>query len=131
MEAQIESPIGFSDSELDSYSRSGGVVLVRVKSWNERLLVVRFRDAIGLRDLSAGSFSGAVRGSAASAQFLREALECSYTALPTAHPYHVYSFLNADDEPALEVVAAGCEVTVDPQLELISKPPHEEDDGTG
>ena len=112
MAESIESPIGFSDSELEGYARTGDAVTVRVKSWNGTVLLVRFRDVIGQRDLLAGDFSALVRGAAASGQFLQEVLLRSYTTVPATHPYEVYSFLNNDDAPALEIVAAGCEVSV-------------------
>ena len=113
MSEPIKSPVGFSDSELSGYTREGDTLVVRVKGWNEKLITLKFVEVIGQRDIGAGSFSAAVQGAEASAGFLREVLTQSFAIVPQAHGYRVYSFLDHDDQPTLEIVAAGCEVTVD------------------
>lgn len=112
MSEPILSPFGFSDSELQGYERIGDALVVRVLSWNKRTLTVRFRDVIGVRDSLAWEFSAAVEGAAASDHVLKEALRRSFAEVPLDHTYRVYSFLSRDDEPSLEVVAAGYEVAV-------------------
>jgi hypothetical protein len=113
MATPVESSIGFSDSELDSYTREADELIVRVNSWNGKLLVVVFRDVIGQRDLLAGDFSDLVAGEIASQQFLQDPLRRNYGDLPATHPYVLYPFLNHDSQPALEVVASGCVVSVE------------------
>jgi hypothetical protein len=62
MDEAVITPIGFADSTLEGYCRdTDNSVLVRVRAWNGRILLVRFRDVIGLRDLLAGDFSDWVR----------------------------------------------------------------------
>ncbi|MFZ5896847.1 MAG: hypothetical protein ACOY0T_37670 [Myxococcota bacterium] len=113
MSEPIKSPVGFSDSELSGYTREGDTLVVRVKGWNAKRINLKFVDIIGQRDVGAGSFSAAVQGAEVSAGFLREVLAQSFTVVPQTHSYLVYSFLDHDDRPTLEIVAASCEVTVE------------------
>jgi hypothetical protein len=112
MSEPIKSPVGFSDSELSGYTREGDTLVVRVKGWNEKFINLKFVDVIGQRDVGAGNFSAAVQGAEASAGFLREVLARSFAVVPQTHGYLVYSFLDHDDQPTLEIVAASCEVAV-------------------
>lgn len=102
---------GFADSELAGYTRDGDTLTVRIKGWNEKLITAKFGGVIGLRDLGCGSFSALVQDTQPSMGFLREVLALHFTVVPEAHGYAVYSFLDHDDEPSLEVVATRCEVT--------------------
>lgn len=113
MVTELGSPIGFSDSELQSYLRIGETLNVRIKTWNDRILLVNFVGVLGVKDLLSGSFSAVQIGAIESIPFLEQTLECMYVELPQMHIYQVYSFLNHDDKPALEVVASGCDVTVE------------------
>jgi uncharacterized protein with LGFP repeats len=109
---ELETPIGFADSEFEGYTRSGANVVVEVRAWNERIVIVSFRDVLVLRDCLAGSFSRAVRDFPGSTNTLNEALARNFDSVPSSHPYRVYSFLDLDGDPSLEIVAASCEITV-------------------
>jgi hypothetical protein len=112
MAQELELPIGFADSELKGYRRVGTVLSVEIHAWNDKHVEVSFRDVIGVRDSLAGSFSDFVQDSPASASTLKDALARNFESVPAFHPYCVYSFLNLEEEPSLEIVASSCEITV-------------------
>ena len=113
MPEPLESPLSFSDSELDCYIRTGDSLTVRIRGWDGTTLAVVFRNVIGQRDVLAGDFSAAVRGAATSQAFLQAVLSKHYVEVPASPAFDVYSFLNLDDEPSLEVVAASYTVSID------------------
>lgn len=112
MNQDIELPVGLADSELHSYRREGSNVVVEVLAWNGRRVRASFQDVITLRDTLAGSFSDLVQNIPASKNTFQEALSQNFETVPASHPYQVYSFLNLDGEPSLEIVAASYQVTV-------------------
>jgi hypothetical protein len=113
MSHAVDSPIGFADSELEGYHRDGSEVVVRVRAWNAKRLVATFTEVVGLRDRLAGDFSELVRDVADGDDFMRDALKQVYEKIPSSHPYQVFSFLNQDDLPSLEIVATGCALRVE------------------
>jgi len=112
MAKQVDSLIGFADSALESYERVNDTVTVRVAAWNGKRLVITFRDVLALRDSLAGDLSNLVSGNESSTGFLNEALQSNFEVIPASN-YEVYSFLNNEEEPALEVVAVECVVSVE------------------
>jgi hypothetical protein len=71
---------------------------------------VTFRDVIAVRDVMAGDFSGLVRQERKSLEFLQQAIAADPGAASSSPPYQVFSFLNNDDQPSLEIVAVACDV---------------------
>lgn len=112
MSKQIESPVGFSDSELLGYERRGEELTVRFRAWDERLLVVTFSQAIAVREVPAGDIAEAVMGTDIGTDLLATALARTYESVPSHHPYNVYAFVDVDGDPALEVVATECTIHV-------------------
>jgi hypothetical protein len=113
MSHTVDSPVGLTDSELEGYHRDGSELVVRIKAWNAKRLVATFTEVVGLRDRFAGSFSELLRDPAESADFMHDALKQGYETIPSLHPHHVFSFLNQDELPSLEIVAAGCTLSVE------------------
>lgn len=105
-------PIGLADSELEGYLRRGKSLTVEVRAWNGRQLVFSFHGVISVTDMLAGSFSDFIQDSPVSEHRLDAAIHCTYEVVPTVHSYHVYSFLDLDDCPSLEVVALSYDVAV-------------------
>lgn len=112
MSEPLASPVGFSDSVLRRYERCGNSLVVVVGAWNEVEIVLTFRDVLGVREILAGGFSEVVRGAESSASFLLDVLGRNFGTVPLVHSYGVYSFLDHDGEPSLEVVAVDCCVVV-------------------
>lgn len=112
MNHELHLPVGLADSELESYQRAGADLVVEIRAWNEKHVRVSFHDVITLRDSIAGSFSDLVQDHPASRGTLKEALSRSFKSEPPSHPYRVYSFLNLDGDPSLEIVASSCELAV-------------------
>ena len=83
-----------------------------VRTWNDRRLRIVFRSTLSVRDSGAGSFSALVEGLRDDDAHLHEALRAHFDAVPDAHPYLTYTFLDADGESSLEVVASAIEATV-------------------
>jgi hypothetical protein len=114
MSETVVTPIGFADSTLESYWRqSDNSVLVRVRAWNGKLLLIRFRDVVALKDLLAGDFSDLVQSGSEADGLLKEALRRNYESIPASHAYVVYSFLDNDEQPALSIVAAHYEIELE------------------
>jgi hypothetical protein len=57
MSEQVQSDIGFADSELEGYERSKSDLVVRVRCWNAMRASVTFRDVLAVRDVIVGDFS--------------------------------------------------------------------------
>src|SRR5581483_4715739 len=106
MAQTLQLPVGLEDSELQTYRRSGADLVVDVRSWNEKRLTFDFHNVIAVREVLAGNFSDLVEGNAAAQALLKEALARNFESVPTSHPYRVYSFLDVEGAPSLEVVAA-------------------------
>jgi hypothetical protein len=107
------SPLGLADSSLLHYVRTSDTAVVRIRAWNDRILIATFHDVLGLRDVVAGDFSGAVEGDERSGSFLRQTLQGGLSGPALRDAYRVYSFLNVDGEPSLEVVAARYEIRLE------------------
>lgn len=105
MTKRIDLPIGLADSELLEYSRTGNEVTVQVRTWNDKKLVLRFTETIGVLDLLAGDFSELLQDHAETTDFLARALRNTYEVVPQEHPYHTYAFTNLDGDPSLIIVA--------------------------
>lgn len=112
MTQQIYLPVGLADAELEGYRRIGAELVVEIRAWNEKHVKVLFHDVIALRDSLAGSFSDLVQEFPASEDTLKEALARNFESVPVSHPYRVYSFLNLEGDPSLEVVATSCEIKI-------------------
>src|SRR5690554_2476706 len=78
MVKRIDLPIGLADSELLEYSRTGNEVTVQVRTWNDKKLVLRFTETIGVLDLLAGDFSELLQDHAETTDFLARALRNTY-----------------------------------------------------
>jgi hypothetical protein len=74
---------------------------------------LNFTDVIYLRDTLAGAFSDVIQGAPQSNRVLQEVLHRNYASIPTKQPYRVYAFMNHDEEPSLEVVAAECDLSLE------------------
>jgi len=107
----IEFEVGFADSELQSYRRDGDTFVVSLVAWNKKTIRFCFADMIFVVDRGAGDISDVCEVKAAS-PFLDEALRIQYEDVPDDHPYRLFQFLNMDDEPSLEVVAASVEIAL-------------------
>lgn len=110
MRIPVTSDVGMSDGEIHAYHMEGDVFTVEVNAWNGQLLRVRFADAVGVSDLGVGDISALCEEDAGS-PFMAAVLERLYEATPPPGAHRLYQFLDLDDQPALQVVAAGVSVT--------------------
>jgi len=106
MKLSVEYEIGFADAEILEYRKESNELTVFVQAWNETVLRVSFFDVVGLMDLGVGDIADLVIENSGSA-FLNNVIQQVYENIPSVHPYTLYQFLNNDDNPAMEVVAAG------------------------
>jgi hypothetical protein len=104
MKNKINYQIGFSDAEIISYFREQNHLTVKVKTWNDKLLSVLFSDVVGVIDCGLGDISSFVKENGESL-FLTTILNQVYESIPDDQPYHLFQFLNLDDNPCLEIVA--------------------------
>lgn len=106
----VTSAVGFSNGEIHAYRMEGGVFTVKVSAWNSQLLRVKFTPTVGGSDLSIGDISALCEEDAVS-PFMAAVLARLYEATPPPGQYRLYRFLNLDDQPAMQVVAAGVVVS--------------------
>lgn len=97
--------IGFADGEVCSYAKQDESFIVRVRTWNNHLLAIKFLDCIGVMDLGVGEISGFKQEDKKSF-FMDNVLSKFYEQVPTSHPYNLYQFINHDGQPILEVIAS-------------------------
>ena len=113
---KISSLIGFSDGEIESYSRLSTSLTVLVKAWDESYIHVFFRDVIQVLDCGLGELSD-FSVETAETDFLKSALQVNYEVIPSSHPYKEFLFLSVDDEPRLQIVATSFEIIYDPEIQ--------------
>ena len=106
---EVCADIGFADSEFRSYERTTDTLIVRVRAWNGKLLLVRFDDVVGARDCLPGDITGLYEHTC-STDFLVQTLGHVYENVPDNSPYKHFAFTNLDDQPSLEVIAAECAI---------------------
>ncbi|MCB1875944.1 MAG: hypothetical protein KDH88_08220 [Chromatiales bacterium] len=107
----IDAEIGFSDAEVDTYTKEGDILSVRVLAWNQSHITVVFKNVIRVLDNDANSISAFCQ-IIDSSEFLNAALNRLYEdAIPSDHLYVHYQFLDEDDLPALEVVSEHMEIS--------------------
>ena len=111
MRTRVRYEVGFSDGEVRYYFREEGAFTVVVEAWNGALVRVAFDDPAGVCDTGVGDISDICVEDAGS-PFMSRVLGELYEVAPASHPYRLYQFLNLDEQPALEVVAAG--ITISP-----------------
>ena len=112
MGREVESKWSLADSEFVSLTRDACDASVRLVSWDDALLTLRFVDAVALIETDAGDISGVVVTDEMSALKSRY-LDTAFETRPAADPWLTYSFLNLDNEPVIEVVARRLEITRD------------------
>lgn len=106
----IDSEIGFSDAELDTYEKRNSDFSVNILAWNESHITVVFKDVIRMLDNDMNSIS-ALCQVIDSSDFLNVALHRLYEDdVPSDSAYAHYQFLDEDDLPALEVVSGNIEI---------------------
>lgn len=109
---EVQSEIGFADGEILGCERVGSAFVVRVRAWNSKGLRVEFKEVQLVLDLIPGDLSGFYRYDEET-ELLRKALGYAYDDPPNKHPFRHFVFMNNDDQPCLEVIAAEMEVTAD------------------
>jgi len=100
----IEFDIGFSDSELISYEKNENRIKVLLSAWNQKHVCIEFIDVIFFVDYGAWSFSDFCEFIGESSTMLK-AIQTQYEEVTSEHSYHLYQFLDNENEPSIEVVA--------------------------
>jgi hypothetical protein len=105
--------VGFADSELLQYSSSGDELVILLKLWDERRVVVTFRGVSRVL-CHASSWVAEFSEPASESSFLDAALSEVYETVPDSHPYRHYQFLGVEGESVIEVVAESVEASLQP-----------------
>lgn len=108
---QFESNIGFADSEFIDFSKTKDKVVVRIKTWDEKLLLFQFEEAIGICGLNAFQINDIVEST--STGFLEKCIGREYERYPENHPYRSYSFLDPNEDVVIEIISRGILIQVD------------------
>lgn len=107
---EVFADIGFADSEFRSCERTIDTLIVRVRAWNGKPLLVRFDDVVGARDCLPGDITGLYEHTC-STDFLTQTLGHVYEDIPDKSPYKHFAFTNLDDQPTFEVIATECTIS--------------------
>jgi hypothetical protein len=105
MRIEVEVGIGLADAEIVSYSRDNSDVTVIVEAWNLSTVKITFNDVIGLLDVGIGDITALCQETEATA-LMSTAIDRMYEKVPEVTPYRCYQFLDLDDFPAMEIIAA-------------------------
>lgn len=107
----VPTPLDFADSALVEYCmREDETLTVRVRAWDETILIAVFTDTIAVRDWDSAEFSDLCEETEGG-EFLRRAVEKHEGGLPL-HDFRLFQFLGVGNGgPSLEVVARKVEIT--------------------
>ena len=105
MRIEVEVGIGLADAEIVSYSSDNSDVTVIVKAWNSSTVKIIFNDVIGVLDVGIGDITALCQETEATS-LMSTAIGRMYETVPEETPYHCYQFLDLDDFPAMEIIAA-------------------------
>lgn len=94
-----------ADAEIISYSRDNSDVTVIVEAWNLSTVKITFNDVIGVLDVGIGDITTLCQETQATA-LMSSAIGRMYEKVPVVTPYRCYQFLDLDDFPAMEIIAA-------------------------
>ena len=108
--SEVQTSIGFADGEILGCERMGSTVVVQVKAWNAKLLRVSFKDVQALLDLIPSDISGFYCYDEET-ELMCKALSYAYDEPPMQHPYKHFVFMNNDDQPCFDIVAAEMEIS--------------------
>ncbi|MEP6850582.1 MAG: hypothetical protein ABI999_17115 [Acidobacteriota bacterium] len=109
MRTEIKFDTGFADAELLEYHRGIDDAFVTVRTWNDRLVTVNFKDVVGVNDIGIGDIKGIFKIEG-STPLLETVLNQVYEVTPNTHPYRQYEFVNLDDVSCLTVIATDVEL---------------------
>ncbi len=110
MKNEIKYKIGFADADIDSYEKKQNCLLVRVRTWNDKQLLLKFSDFVGLSDYGIGNISGLFKEDTITTLMSRITTEM-YEVKPDAVPYSSFQFLNLDGEVSLEIIANDVDIS--------------------
>ncbi len=102
---------GFADAEFESYNKLRDTFILTLKTWDEKKIVVSFKEAIRILDNDIGDISDFCEVTDNS-EFLENALENLYTNLPQKVSFKHYEFMNLDGNPSLKVVASEINIRI-------------------
>jgi hypothetical protein len=101
---------GFEDGHIVSYTAEPDKLTVVYEFWNEKRGRLIFDGFVGLRDYGALGFTIRSTKEEESSQFITDVLKHYYKTPPENSGLKHFIFLDTEDYPALEVVAAGSAV---------------------
>ncbi len=104
--------IGFADGEVISYNRKNDNLIISVKAWNEKTILVLCKDLIGFFDKGAWDISDFCEVKSET-NLLREVLNRQFEKPPKDHGYKVFQFLDIDDQVVIEVICSEIEINME------------------
>jgi hypothetical protein len=106
----VDTRVGLSDADLESYKKVNSSLVVTIMAWNETRITIIFADVIRVLDNDANAIS-ALCEVTKNTDFLELALRRLYEEeIPNEHPYLHYQFLDNDDIATLEIVSSSIEI---------------------
>ena len=103
--------IGFSDAELESYTKQGTNLIVCLSAWSQKQIELRFENAVRVLDFGIGDISD-VCMKTEQTELLASTLKQIFERVPEDHPYREYHFLNLDDSIGLAIIAEAVTIRV-------------------
>ncbi len=98
----IDFEIGFSDSNIQSYSIGKKNITLFLECWNAEILEIKFLNFVSLFGMNY--FRIADFYEIFESPLLERALKELYEEKPESHELRIFRFINSDDMTALEIV---------------------------
>lgn len=104
----VASPIGFADSEIQSYTVEGESLTLLIECWNAEKVEIKFSNFASL--FTMNYFRIADFREVFDSPLLERSLNELYVEKPEKHNFRIFKFLNSDDMTALEIVCEGIQI---------------------
>ncbi|MFI0436057.1 MAG: hypothetical protein ACH350_10125 [Parachlamydiaceae bacterium] len=102
---QINIGISLADAQLESYfyDKNQNTLIIRIKSWNAKLIEFVFSDLIGFTD-RGGNFIMDFCKKISGNDLCKVIIEKSFEGNPKSNHYNFFQFLDIGNEPYLEII---------------------------
>ena len=101
---KLSTNIDFADSEYISCKTNGGDLIIYLKSWDDKTIIITFSNAIRFI-FRGGDVIADFYEIFDESLFLLEALSSYYEKIPEHHPFKVFLMLDIEDHSFFEVVS--------------------------
>jgi len=105
----IKLDIGFEHSKIVNYQFTKDCLVLILECWNLVIVEIKFKGFAAMFSINNCEIYGFYEIFESS--LLDLVLKRFYEIIPTAHLYHIFKFVNEDEETVLEVVCENIEIS--------------------